>query len=313
MKVSIVIAVKAMNPLLRECLEHCRQLDYPDTEIIVLPDEPFEAPVSGARVIATGACLPAKKRDLGASKAQGEILAFLDDDAYPFPDWLTSAVENFSDPEVGAVGGPGITPADEETSRRLSGFIYESRLVSGNFRYRYMPGKKQLVDDFPSCNLLVRRDLFMEIGGFKTEFWPGEDTIFCLELTKKFNKKIVYEPAAVVCHHRRKMWLPHLKQISKYAFHRGFFVKHYPQTSLRWQYFVPSAFLIFVFLGFFVDLFLPPVRILYRFILAFYAVCVLIFSFKDSLRFGLRISAGIFVSHLAYGFYFLKGLFKKTI
>ena len=108
--------------------------------------------------------------------AKGEILAFLDDDAYPVKDWLKNAVKNFSDPQVAAVGGPAVTPEEDSDLQKTSGLIYSSVLVSGNFTYRYIPGKRQEVEDYPSCNFLVRKSVMQELGGFNTNFWPGEDT-----------------------------------------------------------------------------------------------------------------------------------------
>jgi cellulose synthase/poly-beta-1,6-N-acetylglucosamine synthase-like glycosyltransferase len=41
----------------------------------------------------------------GVAAAQGEIVAFIDDDAVPRPDWLQRLVRHFDDPRVGGVGG----------------------------------------------------------------------------------------------------------------------------------------------------------------------------------------------------------------
>lgn len=40
-KVSIIIPLKEYNSYIEECIRHCLELDYPDFEIIVLPDNPF--------------------------------------------------------------------------------------------------------------------------------------------------------------------------------------------------------------------------------------------------------------------------------
>lgn len=46
-----------------------------------------------------------KSRNIGIGHARGEILAFIDDDAAPEPDWLTELVKPFARAGVGAVGG----------------------------------------------------------------------------------------------------------------------------------------------------------------------------------------------------------------
>ncbi len=309
MKISIIIAVKEYNTFLKECLDKCLNLTFPDYEIIVLPDREFTSPDRRVRVIQTGLCLPAKKRDIGSTFASGEILAFLDDDAYPSENWLTAAVKDFQDKEVAAVGGPAVTPPLEGILSRASGLVYESYLVSGSFRYRYRKEKRQFVDDYPSCNLLVRKDIFEELGGFKTNYWPGEDTVLCLEITKRLKKKIVYDPEVFVFHHRRPLYAPHLKQIKNYALHRGYFVKRFPETSLKWQYFVPSVFLAWLLAGVF--LFFASTELFFAWFISMciYALIVIFVSYeKRDIKINRLVPPGIFLTHITYGLFFLIGL-----
>lgn len=314
MKFSVIIALKEDNPFLRECLANIAKLAYDDFEVLVLPDAALFIDQRRVRVIPTGPCLPAKKRDLGAEHASGEVLAFLDDDAFPAENWLSAAARAFQDPDVGAVGGPAVTPPTEEFMRRASGYVYASRLVSGNFRYRYVKSRRRFCDDYPSCNLLVRKDLFMRLGGFKTNFWPGEDTFLCLEITKKLGKKIVYDPDALVFHHRRALFLPHLRQISSYGLHRGYFAKRFPETSFRWQYFMPSLFLLWLVFGFVASLFNSIVLAVYLTLFFLYALSVALSArLEKSPRMFRIVSLGIFLSHIAYGFYFLVGLIMPRL
>ncbi len=310
MKVSIIIAVKSYNDNLEECLKACLNLNYPDFEVIVVPDWLMSYGDKRVKILHSGpGRLPAKKRDIGAEIATGEILAFLDDDAYPEADWLTNAVKNFSDINIAAVGGPAVTPPNEDFYALASGLVYESFLVSGNFRYRYTKEKKQFIDDYPSCNLLIRKDTFDRLGGFKTNFWPGEDTFLCMEIVKA-GFKIVYDPDVLVYHHRRKLFSPHLKQIASYALHRGYFAKVYPQTSLRWQYFVPSIFILWIFAGSLI----PKLWPVYLFFLCSYLFIVLFNAFhRSSLKLTWFVFAGIIGSHFTYGIYFIYGLTKKSL
>jgi len=244
MRVSVIIPVVAINGYIRESVPHLLRLDYPDFEIIILPNqasvtEQQEFTNPRIRLVPTVQSSPAYKRDLGAKEATGEILAFLDDDAYPVRAWLTAAVKHFRRSDVGAVGGPAITPDNDPLSARISGAVYTSLLGGGSYRYRYTPqGSIREVDDYPSVNLLVRRDLFQSIGGFNSAYWPGEDTKLCLDIISA-GKKIIYDPAVVVYHHRRASLMKHLRQVSQYATHRGYFAKRFPATSLRLNYFIP--------------------------------------------------------------------------
>lgn len=244
--VSIVIACPKRSWMLEECLGAIKAQSYENWEVLVLPDEDETPSASGAAgkisVIPTGHVRPAEKRNVGIRKAKGEIVAFIDDDAYPDAHWLEYAVKYFGERDIGAVGGPGVTPPGDTKLAYLGGRVYDNWLVSGNYHYRYRAGGVRMdVEDYPSCNLFVRKDVLDKIGGYRTDFWPGEDTLLCKDIVDSW-KRIVYDPWVIVYHHRRPLFLPHLRQLGRYAFHRGYFCKRFPSNSLRLSYFVPTAF-----------------------------------------------------------------------
>ncbi|MFH0935738.1 MAG: glycosyltransferase [Candidatus Omnitrophota bacterium] len=320
MTVSIIIAVKIWQKNLEECVDNCAQLDYPgsDVEVLILPDAPIDrdCPRTGAipvRIIPTGPVSPAQKRDIAMDQAKGEILAFIDDDAYPAKDWLKNAMDNFKDDNVAAVGGPAVTPAADTLWQRASGLVYSSFFVSAGFVYRYVPKKGRRVDDYPSCNFLVRKSIMQELGGFDTHFWPGEDTKLCLEITKKLRKRIIYDPAVMVYHHRRPLFTGHLGQVASYALHRGYFARRYPQTSRKISYFIPSLFLLALLSGAFLSLFPGPFRMLYISGALLYLILVAIFSASGEPGLMPLVFSGIILTHLTYGLFFLKGLFIKRL
>ncbi len=313
-RVSIVIAVGPYNDYLVESLESCLRLDYPDFEILVYPDQPFDWPDPRVRVIPTGPVKPSHKRDLARRDATGEILAFLDDDAYPVVDWLTSAVRPFVHPEVAAVGGPAVTPPSDNLRRQASGDIYASLLVGGSYSYRYVQGRYREVEDYPTCNLLVRKEVFDRVGGFDTEYWPGEDTFFCLKIVRDLGLKIIYEPDAVVFHHRREVYRGHLRQIRSYALHRGYFVKKFPETSRKPAYFMPSLLTAGLLLGWLPGLFWLPLMWFYLGVTGLYLTAVLASASPNlNPRRCWYVASGIVLSHLTYGLYFIRGLLAKEI
>lgn len=315
-RVSIVIPCKAISAFAFESIEHCRALDYPDFEILVLPDEPLSEPeIEGVTVVPTGPMGPSPKRDIAATKATGEILAFIDDDAYPRVDWLMKAVPLFADQDVAAVGGPAVTPDSDGYLEAASGAVYESLLGGGPHAYRYTPRDSRNVDDYPTCNLLVRKDDFNRVGGFGTEYWPGEDTKFCLTLTVILGKTIRYDPEVLVYHHRRNVFRGHLKQITSYAVHRGFFVKRFPETSRRPSYFIPTIATFGMILGAFA-LLVPWLSAFYLAGVAIYVSLVAISSALVSWRKPWllpTVAVGTIVSHFAYGTWFLKGLLSRRL
>lgn len=316
-RVSIVVPLKAVNKNLMECLEYCMRLDYSDYEVIVLPDNDDSGKLRDypkVRVIPTGPVGPSYKRDIALQHMTGSIVAFIDDDVYPTRGWLRAVVKHFEDKSVAAVGGPAVTPDSDSLLQKASGLVYESKMGGGAYTYRYIPEKQRDVDDYPSCNLIVRRSVMDELGGFDTHYWPGEDTKLCLDITKKIKGRIVYDPKVLVYHHRRELYMPHLKQVWSYAVHRGFFVKKFPETSLRLSYFLPSIFVLGLVLGPVLFLFIPQMAPPYLLSVSAYLLLALISAFRVSdIQLTLLVFSGIILTHITYGIGFIKGLFSGEL
>ena len=313
-KVSIMIPCREINGYARESIEHCLALDYPDFEILVLSDsEPgFDHP--HVKVFPTGIIGPAEKRDLAANHANGEILAFIDDDAYPAVHWLKEAVKHFTNDDVAAVGGPAVTPPSDSLLQKASGLVYSSFLGSGSLRARYIPGKQSEVDDHPSCNFVIRKSVFQQVGGFSTLFWPGEDTKLCLEVTNELHKKIIYDPKVLVYHHRRSLFRPHLRQVWSYAVHRGYFAKRFPQTSLKLSYFLPSLLCLGLVFGTVASFFNSVVELLFLSALGVYLLLALLSSIQSKeIKAIPLVFWGIITTHLTYGTGFIKGLLTRRL
>ncbi|MFO7936092.1 MAG: glycosyltransferase [Kiritimatiellia bacterium] len=313
--ISVVIACPAPSAYLTECLNALEKQTYSNFEVIVLPDEPAGIKADlDLKVIATGKTRPAEKRNKGIDNAEGEIIAFLDDDAYPVPNWLKCAVKYFASEDVGGVGGPGETPRDDPFMAQAGGRVYANRYVSGNFRYRYAGDRvRSSVDDYPSCNLFIRKDLLEKIGGYRTDFWPGEDTILCSDIVIKEGRRIVYDPWAVVYHHRRCLFRPHLRQIGRYALHRGHFVKRFPDTSLKLSYLIPSLLITGIIAGIPVCLLFPPLWYLYAGVIALYLIITFFSSVSLNPLMWFVTWLGVIATHIVYGIRFLQGLLSKRM
>ncbi|MGC8870970.1 MAG: glycosyltransferase [Brevinematia bacterium] len=315
-KVSIIIPAVRLGDFIREAIPHYEKLDYDNFEVIIVVneenfvDEKFSDKLS-IKVI-PGPLKLGEKRDKGFEVSSGDIIAFIDDDAYPRSDWLSNAVKIFNqDESVGIVGGPAITPEDEEFWNKISGNIYSSFLMSGSSRKKFILTKGDIHedDDIHGVNLLVRRSVFSKVGGFKdiSYYFSGEDTLFCLKV-KKAGYKIIFSPDVVVYHHRRSIFFDHFKQIANYGFHRGFFVRKFPDNSFKVQYFLPSLFLLGVVFGGFLSIFSDIIFKVYLATLGVYFSLAFLSSLKLNIVETLFTTLGIFFSHLTYGFFFIKGL-----
>lgn len=319
LKFSIIIPFPRPTKYLYQCLDWVEKQAYRNFEMILLPDNREKLIYPKLKIFPTGNVGPAEKRDIGADKSTGEVLAFIDDDAYPDKNWLTNAAVYFKDKKIVAVCGPGVTPECDNIYQQASGWVNSLWFGSGGAgTYRFTPQKKRTVDDYPSMNFLVRKNDFQKAGGFDTHFWPGEDTKLCHDLVYILKKKIIYDPQVLVYHHRKPLFMPHLQQISRYALHRGHFARILPLTSLRLGYLIPTLFVGFLILGLLAVFAFPFMVPYYFFIVSCYVILLTISVIhvtlkKKSVLLAFLTGAGIFLTHVLYGIIFPVGFLKKSL
>jgi len=309
-KISIIIPCKHVNDYVRECIRHCLKLDYNDFEILLLPDGKITEKFRKTRVMQTGPVKPSLKRNMGVEKSTGKIIALIDSDAFPRKDWLKNAVKHFRD-DVGIVGGPNLIPENDTARQRASDDILSSKIGAGSFAVRYGVGKAQDVKELPSCNVLIRKDMFNKVGGFDTKFLTAEDSKLCFEV-RKAGMKIIYSPDVVVFHHRRALFRPHLKQMWAYGRDKAVLVKSFFSRD-KMIYFMPSLFVLFLAAGFMLSFLavVPAIRTLYIALVALYLLAVLASSLAKSVKRTPLVFPGIILTHITYGIGFLYGLIKR--
>ena len=204
--VSIIIPVRNRPEDIKACLESLGQLNYPQEklEIIVVDDassdhtleviKEFPVQVIGLKKHKQASYC----RNLAASRAKGEILAFIDSDCLAGPQWLLELTPSFKDQSIGAVGG------------FVDGFYEKSGLdryekIKSSLNMGAWPKRSKKSDPFfylPSCNLLVRHERFISLGGFKEKLVVGEDVDLCWRLRKK-GLEIEYQPKGRIYHKHR--------------------------------------------------------------------------------------------------------------
>ena len=315
-KVSVIIPFYKEKKYVIECVENCLRLDYPSFEVIVVSKVPLEIDPR-VKLMVDESDSQGRKKNVGVLAATGDICAFVDDDAYPSPDWLKNAVPHFEEPEIGAVCGPGITPPGDGVLQKASGVILSSFLGAGSLRFRYVPRAQRAVDEAPGYNLLVRRALLVATGGVNESLRSGEDTLLSQKIVDA-GKKIVYDPRVVVYHHRRPLLLAHLHQVTNYARHRGYFARRFPNAPFPWVSLLPLAVILALIIG--VPLsFVYAVWVQYLEVVATALMAYLAISFVTGLLMGHSIKiavlsiVGIPSTHLAYAYGLLRGLLTMQI
>jgi GT2 family glycosyltransferase len=128
---------------------------------------------------------PAANRNCGALKATGNFLAFVDDDCIPAEDWA----ENMRKALTEADFVEGKTICTGKTNHPLEEVVEN---LGGGLAW--------------SCNLGIRKDLFLRMGGFDEDFLEagGEDLEFAWRLRGN-GIAAVFAPKAVVYHPARRL------------------------------------------------------------------------------------------------------------
>jgi glycosyltransferase involved in cell wall biosynthesis len=108
--VTVIICTRDRAAQLAACLDAVVCQRYPRFDILVV-DNGSADPVDdicrqrGAACIIESVAGLTKARNAGARAAQGEIVAYIDDDAIAEPGWLAALAREFDDPAVAAVAG----------------------------------------------------------------------------------------------------------------------------------------------------------------------------------------------------------------
>jgi O-antigen biosynthesis protein len=208
-KISVIVCTHNGQATLPECLSRLGASTYPDFETIVICDGSSDdsAPIAqehGALVVETAHLGLSHARNTGIALAKGEIVAFLDDDAYPDPDWLHYIAAGFHDGRYAALGGPNIPPDQ--------GSLVADCVAAAPGGPIHVLISDREAEHVPGCNMAFRKSVLKEVGGFDERFRvAGDDVDLCWRL-QKAGKKLGFSAGAVVIHRRRDSIRRYLKQ-----------------------------------------------------------------------------------------------------
>ena len=144
-----------------------------------------------------------QSRNIALHHATGDIIAFLDDDAFAHEDWSRELLETYGDDfSIAAVGGRALNNIADEANIGLDKI---GRFDRNGVLYGYFgadPGKILEVDHLIGCNMSMRRETLARLGGFR-EAYPGsslrEETDPFLRI-KRMKGRILYNPRVLVTH-----------------------------------------------------------------------------------------------------------------
>lgn len=203
-EISVIIPTYNRQKSLDSCLDHLlnQTLDKNRYEIIIINDggnDSIKQLVDTYRDKYPGMITyfkqpnqgPAAARNNGARKARGDILFFLDDDCLAEKYVLNNIIEEFDKfgKEV-CIGGHALGGKQNIIGHTVNLFCcHQSKF----FRYRYNPSF------LSTCNLCIKKLLFLREDGFDPKLRSGEDNEFSYRLKSK-GYKIIKSPRIIVCH-----------------------------------------------------------------------------------------------------------------
>jgi len=211
MLVSVIICAYTINRLedIKDAINSLISQTYDSIEIITVVDEDrklyraikdeFDVKVlfNEKRI-----GLPAS-RNRGISVANGDIIAFFDDDAVADKNWIKELVRMYEEKDAIAVGGK-ILPLWIGKKPKI--FPEEFYWLIGATHKGFPEEVTEVRNTFTS-NLSFRADVLRALGGFRSELrekdgipMQSEETEICERMRMKFGRGVVYNPNAIVYH-----------------------------------------------------------------------------------------------------------------
>ncbi|HXI39407.1 MAG TPA: glycosyltransferase [Bryobacteraceae bacterium] len=236
-RISVLVCSFNGSRTIRDCLEGIEKIRYPDYETIVIDDGSTDgtgdiAQEYSVRLIRTENQGLSAARNLGWQSATGEIVAYIDDDARPDPDWLTYLAAAFLKTDYAGVGGPNIPFLDDGWTARCVAMAPggPAQVLISDTEAEHIPG----------CNMAFRRNWLEAIKGFDPQFrQAGDDVDVCWRIRER-GGRLGFSPASMVWHHYRRTVKAYWKQQVGYGKAEAMLERKWPEKyncrgQTNWQ------------------------------------------------------------------------------
>ncbi|MDP8248492.1 MAG: glycosyltransferase family 2 protein [Candidatus Tritonobacter lacicola] len=306
----------------RDDIGHClgslldQTLSRDRYEVILVADRPLDVePGDNIVTVATESADPSTKRNAGARVSRGRILAFIDDDARARRDWLENGLAfMLSYPGAAGVGGPRVLPEGASFLQKATDIIAHSAFFgNGHGNWQEM----QIQNKVPhgminSCNYFIRRDIFLELGGYNEAIgYGGEDTEFIYQAVTEGGCLFAYTWDLIVYHPPRRFGWDLIKQRFRYRVQNGKMLWVHPGLYLsRWTFSIG----LFGITAFIIASLLEPVVLPVGLGLYFLVAFLVSLSYtRYDLRFIFVLPAVFFIHHVIYYLAIWKGILTGVV
>lgn len=229
--ISVIVCVYNGEDRIAAALDSLQDLDYPAYEVIVVDDGSTDATRSVVasypyvKLVAGEHAGLSVARNTGAAVAQGEILAYTDDDCEVDRQWLYWLAKGYAEHGWDACGGPNIPPEPFEED--------EAVVAAAPGAPSHVMLDDQRAEHIPGCNLSVTKQAFERIGGFRATYRvAGDDVDFCWRL-EAAGLRIGFHGAAFVWHRRRTSLMRYFKQQWGYGKAEALLMRDFPEKFSR--------------------------------------------------------------------------------
>jgi O-antigen biosynthesis protein len=211
--------------VIRRCLEGLARQDYPDYEVIVIDDGSTDetariADEFDVALFSTPNQGLSAARNEALARARGEIIAYIDDDAWPDPDWLRYLAWVYLTTGHAGVGGPNLPPPDDGPTAALVALAPGGPL--------HVLRSDSEAEHIPGCNSSFRTADLRAIGGYDVRFrTAGDDVDVCWRLHER-GETIGFSAGAMVWHHRRPTIRGYLRQQRGYGYAEALLERKWP-------------------------------------------------------------------------------------
>ncbi|HVA80442.1 MAG TPA: glycosyltransferase, partial [Candidatus Binataceae bacterium] len=241
--VSIVICAYNAERTIRACLESLDRLAYPNFEVIVVDDGSCDRTAGIAMDFAQFRLIRQPNqglgiaRNVGASAARGEIIAYTDSDCVADPHWLTLMMRAMQDGGFDGCGGPNYPPHED-------GCIEACVAASPGAPCQVLIGDN-LAEHLAGCNMVFTRAALDRVGGFDPQFTAaGDDVDLCWRMLER-GLRLGYCPAAFVWHFRRNTITAYYRQQRGYGHAEAMLYRRYPERfnalgQIKWSGTIPG-------------------------------------------------------------------------
>ncbi len=224
-RISVVVCSYNGAATIRDTLEGLHGLDYPDFEVIVVNDGSTDRTSEiveeyDVKLLTIGHGGLATARNAGFAAATGEIVAYIDDDAYPDRHWLTYLALTFLASDVCGVGGPNLLPPEDcDLAECVAN-------APGGPAHVLLSDRE--AEHIPGCNMAFRKRWLEAVGGFDPQFEAaGDDVDLCWSLQQR-GGRLGFHAGAFVWHHRRGSLARYWKQQVGYGKAEALLARKWP-------------------------------------------------------------------------------------